>query len=1318
MRMISDEELTSKLAYAVLDANPLAILVANGQREVVWVNEAFTAHMGYSDEEVIGKDFLEVCLGEKYCELSAGIVEDLEKCERWQGEFNRKRKDGTEFYLRLNVAAMKMEGGEVCNYASSFTDILDKKLEERENRELRQRLSKAFDGSTVAQMIATLEDGRIFQANSSFLEFFGFSKDEVTGKTTRELGLINDETRSRAVMRLKDEGKLKDFEIVWKNPGGEKLWILWSAQQFEMGRQFFLHSTFTNVTETRLMEIELRKSEEKYRNLIEHQGEGVVITDLEEKFIFANPSADEIFGVGEGQLEGRSLYDFVSDSERGKINERKQKISQCEKSTHEAEITQPGGKKVNVLITLTPQYDEDGKVIGSFAIFRDITARKLAEEKMKNFKEALDSSSDAIGMSTPEGKHIYQNGAFDRILGEVGDDPPATCYVDQEVGREVFHTIMNGREWTGEVLMYGKDGNILNIFLRAYPVKREERIIALVGIHTDITARKLVEDALKDREQRLELALKGGGLGTWDWNVTTDEVKFDRRWTEMKGYRIDEIESHLSSWKKLVHPDDISGALEKLNAHLEGKTPYYEATFRMKHKSGEWRWIMDRGEIIERDENGKPLRACGTNLDVTEQKKAYESLKMAEIERTAILDAQPNHVVLQSPDLRVQWANRAACSSAGLSRRELIGRYCYEIWAQRRDPCPDCPVTRAMEYGETVTIEKETPGGKFWRITGAPILNDRDEVIMAVEITEDITEKRFSQQRRRQAEEKLRASERKYRKILEDIQDVYYRTDINNRLIMASPSAVAVFGYDSLEDMYGLDIASVFWADPAQEERFVEELKREGKITNYEIVLKKSDGSELTFLTSSHYYYDRDGNLLGVEGLLFDISERKEAEEKLEKMNKKLKTRSQALARANKQKERIVKRLKNTKDTLRHLLVRNTRLLNSMNQALIGIDRDGAVFQWNRRAEDLFGIPAPDAIGKKLSRCDIEWEWEKVNRFLDEARSEEKHLNVESVSYLRADGVEGVIDMEFSPMVEGKGDCSEYLILATDTTERRIIEMQLHQAQKLESIGQLAAGIAHEINTPMQYIGDNTRFMGDAFDDLSKLVERLRSMVSQYSGDEEKRPWMEKIEEAMEEADVEFLLDEVPSALGQSFEGIERVSKIVKSMKEFSHPGSKDKTLVDINKALDTTISISRNEWKYVAKMETDLNSQLPEVFCLQDEVNQVFLNLIINAAHAIEEKVGDGSEGKGVIKVSTSLEDGCVVVRVADTGTGISKEIQDRIFDPFYTTKEVGKGSGQGLAIAYSIIVDKHGGNLTFDTKLGEGSEFTVKLPLDSGGE
>jgi signal transduction histidine kinase len=286
--------------------------------------------------------------------------------------------------------------------------------------------------------------------------------------------------------------------------------------------------------------------------------------------------------------------------------------------------------------------------------------------------------------------------------------------------------------------------------------------------------------------------------------------------------------------------------------------------------------------------------------------------------------------------------------------------------------------------------------------------------------------------------------------------------------------------------------------------------------------------------------------------------------------------------------------------------------------------------------------------------------------------------------------------------------------MCEDITERIQLREQLLQAQKLESVGQLAAGIAHEINTPTQYIGDNTRFLKEAFEDLKSLLGNYERLLSANKCGTMPDEALQEIQAAIKRTDADYLLEEIPKAIDQSLEGVGRVAALVSAMKEFSHPDTKEKTLLDLNRAIGSTITVARNEWKYVSDMETEFDPSLPMVSCLPGEFNQVILNLIVNASHAIADVIKNGGPAKGMIKVRTLNCSEWAEVRIQDSGSGIPKDVQSRIFDPFFTTKEIGKGTGQGLAIARSVVVGKHGGTIHFETEEGKGTTFIIRLPYD----
>jgi len=293
------------------------------------------------------------------------------------------------------------------------------------------------------------------------------------------------------------------------------------------------------------------------------------------------------------------------------------------------------------------------------------------------------------------------------------------------------------------------------------------------------------------------------------------------------------------------------------------------------------------------------------------------------------------------------------------------------------------------------------------------------------------------------------------------------------------------------------------------------------------------------------------------------------------------------------------------------------------------------------------------------------------------------------------------------------GNKELFLETFVDITLYKQMEIELRHAQKMESVGQLAAGIAHEINTPVQFVGDNINFLKDAFADLFELQKKETALISNVGKEGIDPRILTKIDDAIEEADLEYLEEEIPKSIDQSLDGVQRIAKIVSAMKAFSHPGSEEMTSSNINDAIETTITVASNEWKYTAKIKTDLALNLPAVPCLLGEFNQVVLNMIVNARDAIVDKFGEDCSDKGVIDISTKVTGNMAEIRISDNGHGMEEDVKRRIFDPFFTTKEVGRGSGQGLAIAYNLIVDKHRGELHVESESGQGTTFIIRLPL-----
>jgi PAS domain S-box-containing protein len=634
-----------------------------------------------------------------------------------------------------------------------------------------------------------------------------------------------------------------------------------------------------------------------------------------------------------------------------------------------------------------------------------------------------------------------------------------------------------------------------------------------------------------------------------------------------------------------------------------------------------------------------------------------------------ILDALPDPVTVKDAAGIYRFANAAFCELVGRPQHEIIGQTDRALFPPGQASDRHENDELALSSGSAVTTTEKTraPDRERWlRTTRQPLTKPDGRTVGLLHVVQDVTATK-------QSREELGL----FFQAVEQSPSTVVITDTSGAIQYVNRKFAETSGY-SREEVIGQNPRLLKSGEMAPSEyRRLWETISAGHEWRGEFHNKKKNGELYWESAVISPVFDEAGAISHFLAIKEDITERKSAEE--------------ALRAAHRQLE---------------------LLLATVPSILIGADQNGIITQWNRAAEHTFAIPASKVIGRPFKQCGIRWHMVDVLEGTADSLASAGCCRLDDVWFLRPDGTEGILGITITPLLDDGGQVAGFVLLASDVTHRKALESQLRHAQKLESIGQLAAGIAHEINTPTQYVGDNTRFLQDSFTELTAIFHHFKQILAEAAGGPLPTALLEAARTAAEQADLDYLEEEIPLAIAQSLEGIERVSKIVRAMKDFSHPGSTEKVATDLNRAIESTITVSRNEWKYVSEMDTDLEPALPLVPCLPAELNQVILNLITNAAYAIARVVGDDGK-KGTITISTRRDGDWAEIRVADTGTGIPPEVQPKVFDPFFTTKEVGKGTGQGLAISHAVIVDKHGGTIHFETTVGQGTTFVIRLPL-----
>ena len=410
---------------------------------------------------------------------------------------------------------------------------------------------------------------------------------------------------------------------------------------------------------------------------------------------------------------------------------------------------------------------------------------------------------------------------------------------------------------------------------------------------------------------------------------------------------------------------------------------------------------------------------------------------------------------------------------------------------------------------------------------------------------------------------------------------------------------------------------------------------------------------------------------------------------KLEVMEKLLEDKSRELYIANREVEKTNDHLQN--------------VIGSMLSSLIVTDAEGTIQTANQATLDLLGYTAAELAGQPLAAIDVNSDTIDLSDV--DSLASNNALVRQEINYKTKDGDPVPVLFSSSAMRDGDDKLEGIVCVALDLSNCKMLESQLLQSEKMASVGQLAAGVAHEINNPMGFIFSNLRTLGEYVNDITDLLEAYKGLEESVKTGalERAQGQLKALNAKKEELDLAYLLDDIDELITASRDGADRVRKIVFNLKEFSHVGRKEKMLANINHGLESTINIVWNELKYKVSLEKDYG-EIPEVPCYLQEINQVFMNLLVNAGHAIEEH--------GEIKVRTYEDSGHVCIDIADTGSGMPPEVQKRIFEPFYTTKEVGEGTGLGLSMGYQIIVDKHGGDILVASEQGVGSTFTIKLP------
>jgi len=660
---------------------------------------------------------------------------------------------------------------------------------------------------------------------------------------------------------------------------------------------------------------------------------------------------------------------------------------------------------------------------------------------------------------------------------------------------------------------------------------------------------------------------------------------------------------------------------------------------------------------------GRQVIIC-TARDITERQQAEEALRKSHEYTRNLIDSSLDMIIAVNNKRLITEFNHAAEEVFGYQREEVLGKHVNLLYANAKEGLAVHKKTVMNGRHIQEILNRRKNGETFPSLLSSSVLLDPSgEIVGVMGVSRDITHYK-------QDEELLQFQA----DVLLNVQDSVIVTDLEGQIIYWNTGATELYGYTA-DEMIGQNPVVLY---PDQDpELLAENLKSivQGKNLTGAWKGRHKDGYTIWIAMKTTLARDATGEPIGYIGVTRDITERKFAEEKLKLSN----------------------------EIITHI--------------------ENLVLVFNERGEVIFTGPSVTRVlGYSITEILGEGWCELTCRDDEERKAERAYIvaTIKDKEKIRTEPYERrIFDKEGRPRwilwQDARGPGNTLIEIGHDITEYKSLESQLIQGEKLRAVGELAAGIAHEINSPIQFIGDNLRFLEEANQKTSGLLKHIKRPDEIRKGDERLSGVLDAQSHELSTKDIDYFSKEIPKAIEQSLDGISRISEIVQAMRAFSHPGGKEKTTIDINQAIESTITVSRNEWKYVAELQTDLDPNLPPVPCLAGEINQVFLNLIVNAAQAIQETQEAGvSQEKGTIAISTRQEKGNLEVHISDNGPGVPEEIKSRIFEPFFTTKGVGRGTGQGLAIAHMVVVEKHGGSVTLETEKGKGATFIIRLPFE----
>ncbi len=1128
-------------------------------------------------------------------------------------------------------------------------------------RKSEEKYRYIFENATEG-LFQTSPQGRFLSANPSMARLLGYESPEALIEQVTDLKnqlYFHPQDRDDLLAAVLASDDAVEREIQLKRKDGRVLWGLVNLQAVRdsEGRVLCTQGFLTEITTRKKAEETLQR----FRFMVENAKQEIYLLESDGRIAYVNQSAAASLGysVEELQAGGLGLFDpTYGPAFHAHFLDLKSRDLPLFETVH---IAKDGRKIVKEMKSMYLPIEGKEYICG---FGYDITARKLAEEE---FQRVSRMQSVILNNSTV-GIALVRNRVFEWVNPRMPDlfglpmeqlqgastriiFPDDDAY--SRLGAEAYPLLAQGRKAAFEIEMRRGDGSHFWCRLEGNALDPAKPHDGSIWIWEDITGRKRIEEELHRINRLHSVILDNSAVG----------IAFVRaRLIEWTNPRLCDLFAFPPGAlhgqpMRLLFPNQESfhRSLSQVYPLLsQGRKATLE--LEMNRSDGAPLWCRLEGQAV--DPTAPDAGAIWTVEDITERKRAEQELQRVNQLHAAILENSTVGIALVR-NRRFEWVNPRMLEVFGLTLDQVQGaptRIIYPDDEAYRKVSDTYPV---LLQGQKASVELELrkgDGSRFWcRLEGRavdPAAPDEGVIWIAEDFTDRKRAEEALARRIVALTRPLDASESISFDDLFNIQDI-------QRIQDEFAAATGVASVITRTDGTPLTVPSQFCRLCSDIIRKTEK----GRLNCY-----RSDAA----LGRLHF----EGPLVQpcLSGGLWDAGAS-------------IHVGGQHIANW------LIGQVRDNTQTEEHMRA-YAREIGVDESAFIEAFREVPSMsreQFDKIAQLLF------TTANQLSA--MAYQNVQQSRFIADRQRAEEELRQ------HRDHLEDVVQMRTVELQEKNQR------LINEMLERKRMELQLLHAQKMESIGQLAAGIAHEINTPIQFVGDNLQFLSTSFQDLMDLLRRYEPLKTALPP--AASALRDDIQQAEDDADLDYLRTEMPKALEQSTEGVRRVTKIVRAMKEFSHPSGEAMTAVDLNRAIQTTATIARNEWKYVAELTIQPDPDLPPVLCHPGDINQVLLNLIVNAAHAIADKPKDPDAPLGRIVVGTRRLADAVEIWVEDNGCGIPEKNRARIFTPFFTTKEVGKGTGQGLTIAYNIVVRKHHGDIRFETETGKGTTFFIRLPL-----